>query len=80
MKRLNRWFAFWVFVLTFVAYAPVQAAYTLDESSGTNAVTQLQGNVQNAGNTLIPVLLGLIFLMSVIGLYYRVARKAKIGT
>jgi len=58
----------------------MNAGAQLSESSGTNAVTSLAGNVQNAGNVLLPIALGVILVMSAIGVYYRFTRKAKIGT
>jgi len=52
----------------------------LDAASGTNAVTSLSGNLQNAGSVLQPIMIAVILIMGAIGVYYRFARKAKIGT
>lgn len=56
------------------------ASAQFDGTSGTNAVTALANNVQNAGNVFQPIVIGVIMIMTVIGVFYRFTRKAKIGT
>lgn len=67
-------------LLLALAAGSLPAWAVLDETSGTNAVTSLAGNVQNAGNTMLPIMLAIILIMSVIGVYYRFAGKAKVRT
>jgi len=76
--HMKRFLRFLFVIVALFASAPAWAV--LDESSGTNAVNSLSGNVQYAGNTMLPITIAVILICGAIGVYYRLARKAKIGT
>lgn len=63
-----------------VAAPAVKAAWTLDDQLGTNVVTALSNNQQNGGNTMVPIVVGILVFCGVVGIYKRFARKAGVGT
>jgi len=81
MMKKVRWIRLALASMFAIAMSLVQGVHTqLTYSSGTNAVNTIADTIDTTATVMLPVVVGLILLMTAIGVYYRFARKAKIGT
>lgn len=69
---------FVVLMLALFASAPAWAQ--LDATDGTNVVSQVASALTTSGGLLKPIMIAVITICGCIGLYYRLVRKAKVGT
>lgn len=71
-----------MFLLALIAFVAAQtpALAQLDIGSGTNAIATLSGNVQQGGNVMLPILLGLLGVFLAIGVVKKFSRKAGVSS